>query len=74
MGDNLIGGVVTVLLAVIGVAIIAVLVSGRSQTPQVLQAGGGAFGSVLGAALAPVTGGGGLGFGGGFSGPAGSLY
>jgi PRD1 phage membrane DNA delivery len=71
--ENLVSGVVTVLLAIIGVAIIAVLVSKAAQTPQVLSAAGGAFSGTLGAALSPITGGG-LGFGGGFSGPAGSLY
>lgn len=74
MSENIISGVVTVLLAIIGVAIIAVLVSGQAKTAGVLQAGGGAFSSILGSALSPVTGGGGLGFGGGFSGPTGSLY
>lgn len=73
MSENIIGGVVTVLLAVIGVAIIAVLVSGRAQTANVLSAGGSAFGNVLSSALSPVTGGG-LGFGGGFSGPTSGLY
>jgi PRD1 phage membrane DNA delivery len=65
--ENLVSGVVTVLLAIIGVAIIAVLVSQRAQTPQVLSAAGGAFSSTLGAALTPIV-------GSGFSGPAGSLY
>lgn len=74
MAENLISGVVTVVLAIIGVAIIAVLVSQRAQTPQVLSAAGGFVSSTLGSALSPVTGGGGLGFGGGFSGPAGSIY
>jgi PRD1 phage membrane DNA delivery len=57
--------VVTVLLAIIGVAIIAVLVSRNAQTGAVLSAGGNAFSGILGAALSPVTGGGGLGFTGG---------
>lgn len=46
----------SIIMAVIGVAIIAVLVSQRSQTAQVLTAGGSAFSGVLGAALSPVTG------------------
>jgi PRD1 phage membrane DNA delivery len=73
VAENLFSGVVTVLLAIIGVAIIAVLVSKSAQTPQVLSAAGGAFSTTLGAALGPITGGG-LGFGGGFSGPTTSLY
>lgn len=47
-----------ILLAVVGVAIISVLVSRNAQTPQVLQAGGNAFAKILGAATAPVSGGG----------------
>jgi uncharacterized membrane protein YbjE (DUF340 family) len=57
MSDNLITSVVTVLTAIIGVAVIAVLVSQRAQTSAVLRAGGGAFSSILGSALSPVTGG-----------------
>lgn len=57
--DNFVSSIVTVLMAIIGVAIVAVLVSPRAQTGQVLQAGGSAFSGVLGAALSPVTGGGG---------------
>lgn len=56
MSDSLVTSVVTVLTAIIGVAIIAILVSRQSQTASVLQAGGGAFSSVLGTALSPVTG------------------
>lgn len=48
--------IVTVLLAIIGVAIIAVLVSGSAQTSKVLSAGGSAFSGILGSALSPVTG------------------
>lgn len=49
--------IVSVLLAVIGVAIIAVLVSSQAQTANVLTAGGTAISKVLGSALSPVTGG-----------------
>lgn len=45
-----------VLLAIVGVAILAVLVSRNSQTPAVLQAFGGAFSGILGTAVSPVTG------------------
>lgn len=65
MSDQLITSVVTVLTAIIGVAIIAVLVSKNSATASVLKAGGGAFSDILGSALRPVTGGGGLTFTGG---------
>lgn len=67
MTDHLVTSVVTVLTAIIGVAIIAVLVSRNSQTAQVAAAGGNAFSQVLGTALSPVTRSGisGLGFTGG---------
>lgn len=58
MSDQLIGGVVTVATAIIGVAIIAVLVSNRANTSQVIQSAGSAFSTALGTAEAPVTGGG----------------
>lgn len=57
MTDQLISSVVAVLTAIIGVAIIAVLVSKNANTTGVIQAGGSAFSSALGTALSPVTGG-----------------
>jgi hypothetical protein len=63
--DQLITSVVTVATAIIGVAILAVLVSKQSQTPQLLQAAAGGLATDIRAALSPI-GGGGLGtFGGG---------
>jgi uncharacterized membrane protein YbjE (DUF340 family) len=56
VGENIVTSVVTVLTAIIGVAIIAVLVSKNANTAGVLQAGGGAFSGALGTALSPVTG------------------
>ena len=47
---------VTIFTAIVGVAILAVLVSKNSQTSNVLSAFGGAFSQSLGAATAPVTG------------------
>lgn len=61
MGDSLITSVVTVLTAIVGVAIIATLVSKNANTAGVLTAGGSAFSNALGTALSPVTGGGGFG-------------
>lgn len=49
--------IVTVLLAIVGVAIVAVLVSRQAQSGSVIGAGGGAFSQALGCALSPVTGG-----------------
>jgi len=57
-------GAVAVIGGIITLAIIAVVVSRNAQTPQVIQAGGSALASVIGAAVQPVTGGGGNSFGG----------
>jgi hypothetical protein len=62
--DHLITSLVTVATAIIGVAIIAVLVSQRAQTGSVIQAAGEAFSGALNAAESPVTGGSGLNLGG----------
>lgn len=48
--------ITSIIMAVIGVAIIATLVSQRAQTANVLSAGGTAISKVLGSALSPVTG------------------
>lgn len=65
MSDQVIGGIVTVATAIVGVAIIAVLVGSSSQTSNVLQNAGSAFSNALRAAEAPVTSGfGGSNFGG----------
>ena len=61
MKDELLTSMVTVATAIIGVAILAVLVSKQANTAGVIQAGGAAFAQDLGAALSPITGGGGLG-------------
>lgn len=68
MGDQLIASVVTVATAIVGLAIIAVLVSKQANTSQVITSGGSAFSQALTAAVSPITGGGGLS---GFSAPAG---
>lgn len=47
---------VTVLVAIVGLGVVSVLVSRRSQTPQVIQSAGSAFSNALGIAEAPVTG------------------
>ena len=56
MGEKVITSIVTVLVAIVGVAIIAVLVSKNSNTTGVISAGGSAFSSSLGTALSPITG------------------
>lgn len=56
--NQLTEALVTIGTAIVGVAILAVLVSRNAQTPSVLSAAGKAFATALGAATAPVTGGG----------------
>lgn len=55
--NDFVGPIVTVLTAIVGVAILAVLVSRNSNTAGVIKAGSGGFSSMLGTALSPVTGG-----------------
>lgn len=64
MSEQLVSSVVTVLTAIIGVAIIAVLVSKNANTTGVISAGGSAFAQDLGTAISPITGNNGFGFGG----------
>lgn len=52
--------IVTIGSGIIGVAVVALIVSRKSQTPAVIQAAGSAFGNTLGVAESPVTG---LGYG-----------
>ena len=57
MGEHLVTGLLTVATAIVGVAIIAVLVSRNAQTGQVIQSAGSAFAADLAAAVSPITGG-----------------
>jgi hypothetical protein len=52
--DTLVESVVTIALAIVGVATLAVLVSRNAQTSQIISAGGTAFSGSLEAAEAPV--------------------
>lgn len=45
----------SVIVAVIGLAMVAVLVSRRANTASVIGAAGGSLANVIGAAVAPVT-------------------
>ena len=69
MGDQLLTSVVTVALAITGVAILAVIVSKNANTVAVLGAASSAYSGALGTALSPITGGGAgtFNFGGGAS-------
>lgn len=78
--NEMTNAVVTIATAIVGVAILSVLVSRNANTAGVLSAGGSAFAQALSAATAPVTGnsgtpsmpfGGVNGFGGGFALPQG---
>lgn len=49
--------IVTIATAIVGVALLALIVSNRSNTANVIRAAGGAFSGALGVAVSPVTGG-----------------
>ncbi len=55
MSDRIITGVISVLVAIIGVAIVAALISQQAQTANVVTASGNAFTNILKTALSPVT-------------------
>lgn len=61
MGDRAVGAIVAILTGVVGITILAVIVSNQSNTANVLTAGGNALSSVLKAAVSPVSGGSSLG-------------
>lgn len=61
MSEQLLTAIVTVITAIIGVAILAVLVSRNSQTSTVIKAASAGFATDLTAALSPISGGGGVG-------------
>lgn len=48
--------IITVAVAIVGLAMVSVLVSKKSQTPAVIQSAGSAFSNALGVAESPVTG------------------
>ena len=60
--DRLTESIVTIAVAIIGLATLAVLVSRNANTSGVIKAAGNAFNSSLGTAISPVTGGGNGGF------------
>lgn len=53
--NSLTEAIVTIATAIVGVAILAVLVGQKSQTASVIQAAGSAFGNSLAVAESPVT-------------------
>lgn len=54
--EGAVEAIVTIATAIVGVAILAVLVSQKSNTSAVIQSFGSAFTNALGVAEAPVTG------------------
>lgn len=54
--NQLTESIVTILVAVIGLATVAVLVGRNSKTSAVIDSAGGAFNSILGTAVSPVMG------------------
>ena len=56
MSDKLIEGLVSIVVAIIGLALVAVIFGSR-QTSGVISSAGTAFGKILGAAVAPASGG-----------------
>jgi PRD1 phage membrane DNA delivery len=55
MGKGAIEALVTVLTAIVGLAIVAVIVSKNAQTGSVLAAAGNALSGAIGAAVKPVS-------------------
>lgn len=56
MGKDFFTSIVSIGTAIVGVAIISVLVSKNAQTPAVISSAGTAFGQDLAVAVSPVTG------------------
>lgn len=56
MSKDLFDGLVTIGVAIVGIAILAVLVSRNAQTPAVIGSAGQAFAGAIGAAVSPVSG------------------
>jgi len=56
MSDNFATGITSVMLAILGVATIAVIFSTKGTTANVITAGGNALAQNITAAVSPVTG------------------
>jgi hypothetical protein len=52
----IIESITTILIAIVGVAIIALIISPKAKTSQVIQAGASGFSNSLATAMTPVTG------------------
>lgn len=58
MGNEVVSGIVTIATAVVGIAIIAVLVSKQANTGSVISSATSGFAQDISAAVSPITGGG----------------
>lgn len=56
MFENALSSTVAILTAIIGLAIVAVILSPNSDTQNVISAGGGFFRSLVSKAVSPVSG------------------
>lgn len=70
--NELWSGVITIATAIVGLAIVAVIVSNNAQTGSVIGAATGGFAQDIGAAVSPLSGGGS--FGNSFTGGGVSSY
>lgn len=52
--------IISVAIAIVGLAIVAVILSKQANTANVITASGKALGGAIGAAVSPITGGGGF--------------
>jgi PRD1 phage membrane DNA delivery len=57
MTDRIFADIMTIATAIVGLAIIAVIVSKQADTANVITQGGKAFGNVIKEAVSPVSGG-----------------
>jgi hypothetical protein len=64
MLDHIGPTLISVVGGIVGLAVVAVIVSKKAQTPAVLQGAGSALAQVIGAAVGPVSGASGNSFGG----------
>lgn len=55
MGKSAVEGLISVVGLIVGVAIVAVIVSRNSDTSNVIKAGGTAFTDIIRAAVSPVS-------------------
>lgn len=61
MSDQLVTALVSIVLGIVSLAALAVIVSPNAQTGNVIKAGAGGLAQDIGAAVAPVSGGAGIG-------------